>query len=137
MQNNELGFIEIETDKDLPKAANPGCLYLIKDSGRLYRWTDDWVQVFSEEQNRIVCAANKYPNGMVVPGVRHMDRLMVDILRRCSRIDSNTQPIEGFLDKFGIFHNRREAWKIAEAAGQIVRRVGGDDRGVLYSENLY
>jgi hypothetical protein len=46
---------------------------------------------------------------------------------------------EGFIDQFGDFHARTEAWKIAEAAGQILHRCGGDDTdgGTLYSENLY
>lgn len=45
----------------------------------------------------------------------------------------------GFIDQFGNFHTRTEAWKIAEAAGQIFRRCGGDtvNGGTLYSENLY
>ena len=46
---------------------------------------------------------------------------------------------QGFVDRFGKFHNREEAWKIAEPAGQIRRRVGGDtiNGGTLFSENLY
>ena len=46
---------------------------------------------------------------------------------------------EGFVDQHGRFYDRREAYKIAAANGQIRRRVGGDatDGGTLYSENLY
>lgn len=46
---------------------------------------------------------------------------------------------QGFIDQHGAFMSRREAWEVAEAAGQIIRRVGGDeaDGGTLYSENLY
>ena len=46
---------------------------------------------------------------------------------------------QGFIDRFSKFHNREEAWKIAEPAGQIRRRVGGDtiNGGTLFSENLY
>lgn len=46
---------------------------------------------------------------------------------------------QGFIDQFGAFMSRTEAWKVAEAAGQIIRRVDGDavDGGTLYSENLY
>ena len=34
---------------------------------------------------------------------------------------------------------RREAWSVAQSAGQIVRRVPGDEKngGTLFSENLY
>lgn len=46
---------------------------------------------------------------------------------------------QGFIDQLGQFHTRTEAWKIAEAAGQILYRCGGDtaNGGTLYSENLY
>jgi hypothetical protein len=43
---------------------------------------------------------------------------------------------QGFLDNKGIFLTREEAHTVAKAAGQIVRRVGGDANR-LYSENLY
>jgi hypothetical protein len=35
--------------------------------------------------------------------------------------------------------NRLEAWEVAWAAGQIIKRVGNDtmNGGTLYSENLY
>lgn len=43
---------------------------------------------------------------------------------------------QGFLTSEGRFAARDEDWKIAEAAGQIIRRCGGDgDR--LFSENLW
>jgi hypothetical protein len=43
---------------------------------------------------------------------------------------------QGFVDQHGKFYTRDEAWKIAEANGQLFRRFDGD--GVdLYSENLY
>ena len=36
-------------------------------------------------------------------------------------------------------HANYKAWKIAEPAGQIRRRIGGDtiNGGTLFSENLY
>lgn len=43
---------------------------------------------------------------------------------------------QGFIDQHGNFYSREEAWKIAQANGQIIRRVGGDE-GRLFSENLY
>ena len=46
---------------------------------------------------------------------------------------------QGFINNHGKFLSRTEDWKVAEAAVQIIRRVGGDeiDGGTLYSENLY
>lgn len=53
--------------------------------------------------------------------------------------DQNWRWEQGFVDHHGIYLDRQEAWKVAEAAGQIVRRVGGDTvkGGTPYSENLY
>jgi hypothetical protein len=43
---------------------------------------------------------------------------------------------QGFIDQFGKFLTREEAWVIASENGQIRRQVGGD-QSRLYSENLY
>lgn len=43
---------------------------------------------------------------------------------------------QGFIDQFGVFMTREEAYVVAKAAGQIKYRCGGDD-GRLFSENLY
>lgn len=42
---------------------------------------------------------------------------------------------QGFVDQYGKFHTREEAWKIAEEQGQI-RQVSGR-HGTLFSEDLY
>lgn len=42
---------------------------------------------------------------------------------------------QGFIDQFGVFLSREEAWEVANAVGQIFRKVSGE--GTLYSENLY
>lgn len=82
----------------------------------------------------IVCAANrKRFTGEIVLGIRHWDAFM-------RKLETEGDPVDqGFIDQQGLFLNRNEAWKVAEAAGQIRRRVGGDDSdgGTLYSENLY
>lgn len=44
---------------------------------------------------------------------------------------------QGFIDQWGTFMTREQAWRVAEVAGQILYRVGGDYNGTLYSENLY
>ncbi len=96
---------------------------------------DKMVQV---HLNKIVCAANLFDDGVIVIGARHYDTIMhatIDLLG--DKIKG--RPIQGFIDKFGVFHTRKEAWKIAVQADQIFRRCGGDDKdnGTLYSENLY
>jgi hypothetical protein len=84
--------------------------------------------------HRIICAANrKRFTGEVVLGIRHHDAFM-------NRMDTEGDPVDqGFIDNRGNFLSRTDAWKVAEAAGQVIRRVGGDEAngGTLYSENLY
>jgi hypothetical protein len=55
----------------------------------------------------------------------------------------------GFIDQHQVFLTRAEAWKVADAAGQIRRPSGFErnynnqrrpnvgDEGLLFSENLY
>lgn len=43
---------------------------------------------------------------------------------------------QGFVDQFGAFLTREEAWAIASAAAQIIHPLPGRE-GTLYSENLY
>lgn len=88
---------------------------------------------------RIVCAANRAKDGTLILGVRHFDQAMhrtIDLIYGEKRPRHMEQ---GFIDSRGDFLTRRQAWKVAEAAGQIIHRVGGDDTGggTLYSENLY
>lgn len=92
---------------------------------------------------RIVCAANKmkevgYNTLFYIYGVRHYGPEMREALEMWE--DRPYEEIEqGFLTNKRGFVSRQEAWKIAVAAGQIIRRVGGDTSkgGTLYSENLY
>ena len=42
---------------------------------------------------------------------------------------------QGFIDQFGDFIDRQEAWVIAKSQNQIVKSVSSE--GTLYSENLY
>ncbi|MDN4573718.1 hypothetical protein DBB29_09035 [Pandoraea cepalis] len=85
---------------------------------------------------RIVCAANrKRFTDEIVLGIRHWDAFM----RREVRETEGDPVDQGFIDQHGNFLSRTEAWKVAEATGQIIRRCGGDkaDGGTIYSENLY
>ncbi len=82
---------------------------------------------------RIVCAALQYDSGELIVGPRHFCPVMNAQL---CRSDDNGIPEQGFIDQRGKFLNRTEAWIVADEAGQIIRRVGGDEKK-LYSENLY
>ena len=91
----------------------------------------------AQELRRVVCAANRDASGLVILGARHWDAFM--------HAQADSQPWvagcheQGFIDQRGVFMSRTEAWQVAVTAGQIIRRVGGDDAGggTLYSENLY
>ncbi len=84
----------------------------------------------------VVCAAIRNRDGLVICSARHYDRTM-RIQIKNSIGDWRLEYIEqGFIDQFGLFLTREEALLVANDAGQIVRRVGGDKKG-LFSENLY
>ena len=93
---------------------------------------------YKKAKQRVVAAAVKNADGDILVSARHFDMLMRKQLDKTTGVwDESEHPvIQGFIDQFGEFLTREEAWIIAERNGQIIRRVGGD--GVkLYSENLY
>lgn len=88
-------------------------------------------------QRVVVCAANRSKTGKIICGARHWDEAM-----RSTVVVNKTLPEEwhganqGFIDQFCVWMNRQEAWKVAEAAGQI--KYGSEhSKGTLYSEDLY
>lgn len=89
-------------------------------------------------QERIVCAANKCTlTGSIILGARHWDQHMHNQAETVfGEWDSHGTVEQGFINQFGEFRTREEAWGIACKAGQILRRVSGDEP-LLYSENLY
>ena len=90
----------------------------------------------TSHKRRIVCAANKFPDGTMILGVRHWDPVMREQARRIGYSEkSNGVCEQGFLDNHQSFVTREEAWVIANEAGQIIHRCGGDE-GCLYSENI-
>ena len=70
---------------------------------------------------------------------RHFDTIMRQQMQAAGWSFKCTESEEGFIDQYGAWMTRREAWQVAMDARQIVQRVGGDsaDGGTLYSENLY
>lgn len=102
------------------------------DDEQEFTVTEVEPQLPEEVGHRAVCAANLY-KGRIILGIRHFDGIMHAQYRGNSRREETMQ---GFLDNKGRFLSREEAWKVAMSAGQIIRRVGGDE-GCLYSENIY
>lgn len=84
----------------------------------------------------IVCAANRSKNtGRIICGARHHDTIMREQIKASEGRDEWVNSDQGFIDQYGRFWNREDAWKIAEKQGQIRRQVSTP--GTLYSENLY
>jgi hypothetical protein len=87
----------------------------------------------------VVCAANRSrKTERIVCGARHWD----DTMRQQALNGSPTLTDEwrgaeqGFIDQWGRFMTRKEAWVVAETAGQI-KYAAPFSKGVLYSEDLY
>lgn len=88
---------------------------------------------------RVICAAIRAEQGGLIIGIRHYDAKMADQI--FYRIDGHefqhrNDEDQGFIDQFGIYMTRQEAWEVAEKAGQILYLLDGQE-GTLYSENLY
>ena len=90
----------------------------------------------------IACAAIKHkPSGMVICAPRHggLMHKTLEILKRLGFVTLGVDDEfeQGFVtNQFDKFVTREEAFIIAQKAGQIRYRCGGDD-GYLFSENLY
>jgi hypothetical protein len=96
--------------------------------------TVEWKPDYSVTPRRIVCAA-MFKEGRVITGARHYDKIMRAQMLASEGIAWWRSCKQGFIDQFGDFLDRQEAWKIADEQGQISREVSAP--GTLYSENLY
>lgn len=87
--------------------------------------------------SRIVCAACKLPNGLIVTSARHWDMVMHRVCEalQVSRADK-AAAIQGFIDQHGKFFTREDAFHIANGNDQI-REHPSNIPGVLFSEDLY
>lgn len=101
------------------------------------------VSVAERTVRRVVCAAVRAEDGEVMLGVRHYSR---DMHRQIEcRIDGNKfmwrhNADQGFVDQYGIFMSREEAYQVAQNAGQLVCQAAcssGRDGPRLHSEALY
>jgi|ERR1035437_3364357 hypothetical protein len=88
-------------------------------------------------QRVVVCASNRSKSGKIICGARHWDAAMRSTVIIDGKMPSEWHGADqGFIDQFCVWMDRQEAWKVAEAAGQI--KYGRDySKGTLYSEDLY
>lgn len=98
----------------------------------------------------IVCAAIRNKNtGVIICGARHGNCLNAAMGYGLDDCPSGEVWECGFVDQHNKFLTRAEAWKVADANGQIRRPTGYErhynnqrkpnvgDEGLLFSENLY
>ena len=85
----------------------------------------------------VVCAANKYGD-LIFVGVRHFCPVMVFNMRDqdIPALRKERGEVQGFIDQFGVFMDRKEAAIVAKESGQLAR-YGDVFPEVLFSEDLY
>jgi len=113
---------------------------MIKSEGATNSYAMPWLPDKSivESNGRVVCAAVRNKSGLIVAGARHLDSIMraqIEAMGKSPK-DFSDPDDQGFIDQWGQFLSREEAWLVAEKRGQVIRRCGGDGER-LYSENLY
>lgn len=95
------------------------------------------------KQRRVVCAAIRASDGEVLLGIRHYS---LDMHRQLAARVSYEKFLrrheedQGFVDQYGVYMSREEAYQVAQAAGQVVYPDAcgvGLDGPKLYSEGLY
>jgi len=88
----------------------------------------------------VVCSAIRQ-NGVTVCGARHFDRGMVHTIRSLDgscMMKLGTAWEQGFIDQFGKFLTREEAFQVVKNNGQpFDSKRNGGSKIKLYSEGLY
>ena len=89
------------------------------------------------KEQRIVCAAIRVEDEIIC-GARHFDEIMHKQIER--KDESHRlkwrKAEQGFIDQFGNFLTREEAFIIADINGQIINKIGYKGNK-LFSEHLY
>lgn len=93
----------------------------------------------------VVCAANRSKvTGKIIAGARHWDSVMrQQVAWLEGQPGDRKMPDEwagaeqGFIDQYGQFMTREEAWSVAERASQIKYANRSHEKGVLFSEDIY
>lgn len=69
---------------------------------------------------RIVCAALRNSEGMIITGARHFDGIMHSQIMARNDQDTWRLSEQGFIDQEGMFLSITEAWSVAYDAGQVL-----------------
>lgn len=106
---------------------------------------------------RVVTAANRHKeSGLIVVGARHFDKLMRAQIFALQGFDKKTAAEghwggmsssvdwkdmdQGFIDNFGDYLTRKQAYVLAKYNGQLLKNNDGrchDSKNFLYSENIH
>lgn len=89
-------------------------------------------------QRIVVCAANKYGDKLFI-GVRHFCPIMRDNMKDFDIpfMRKEFGETQGFIDQYGVFMDRKEAYEVAKANGQVGRYRPKNPGEWLCSEDLY
>lgn len=96
--------------------------------------------IVDKPQRRVVCAAvTDCVSNLIICGPRHFDTTMRnEIARMSDHVQSQVKYMEqGFVDQWGKFMTREEAFEVATVAGQIRHKSGNPDSKELFSEDIY
>jgi hypothetical protein len=99
--------------------------------------------ISDQNQRRVVCAAIRAQDGSILLGIRHYSKDMHEQIAHRSdhgKFMHRHDEDQGFVDQHGVFMSREEAYRVADAAGQIVYPDAcgiGLEGNKLYSEGLY
>jgi hypothetical protein len=89
---------------------------------------------------RVVCAAIRAENGDVIVGIRHYSTDMHYQIRNRPdgrRFENRHDDDQGFVNTWGEYLTREEAYVVAKHNGQIFRETSFTGQGKLDSEALY
>jgi hypothetical protein len=92
------------------------------------------------EKRRIICAAvRSRSTSKVVIGLHYYDTFMLSAMTVEDFPSYEDRGERGFIDQHGVFLTPTEAWKVAEAAGQILFKGHSDlqSSDTLGPSNLY
>lgn len=95
----------------------------------------DQQEYGSRGESRIVCAACRWPDGHIILGIRHFspDMHLSAKLQGYEHVPGIDQ---GFVDQYGRFLTRQEAYEVAVKQGQY-KPYEPYTPGALFSEDLY
>lgn len=123
-----------ELEVQYNRACNKSFRQIMRDA---INFIKQWQAITNTDVNRVACAALRHrETGHIIAMPRHFGVYASDRIKdRGDPFGSWAGAEQGFLDKFGKFITREEAWEIADKAGQIIR-----DRdwctGELHSEHI-